>query len=108
MAESGFIPKLVQKGLCSRKSKSIFSEDVTIIRYEDVHKKKMLGSGGFGDIYAADYLGFRVILKVLSVAENEETVKEARFLQKLKHLNIVEFIGMELDKKNIDSEVYDI
>ena len=30
MAESGFkFPKLVQKRLCSRKSKSIFCEDVT-------------------------------------------------------------------------------
>ena len=60
----------------------------------------MLGSGGFGDIYAADYLRSRVILKVLSEAENEEIVKEARFLQKLKHPNIGEFIGMELNKKH--------
>ena len=64
-------------------------------------RRMMLGSGGFGDIYAADYLGFRVILKVLSEAENEETVTEARFLQKLKHPNIVEFIGMELNKKTL-------
>ena len=61
----------------------------------------MLGSGGFGDKYAADYLESRVILKVLSEAENEEIVKEARFLQRLKHPNIVEFIGMELNKKTL-------
>ena len=60
----------------------------------------MLGSGGFGDKYAADYLESRVILKVLSEAENEEIVKEARFLRKLKHPNIGEFIGMELNKKH--------
>ena len=102
MVESGFkFPKLVQKGLCSRKSKSIFCEDVTKIRYEDVDNKKMLGSGGFGDIFAADYLGSKVILKVLTEAENEEIVREARFLQKLKHPNIAEFIGMELNKKTL-------
>ena len=105
MAESGFkFPKLVQKGLSSQKSKSIFCEDVTKIRYVDVPNKKILGSGGFGDIYAADYLGSRVILKVLTEAENEEIVKEARFLQKLKHLNIVELIGMELNKKTLTLE----
>ena len=106
MAEIGFkFPKLAQKGLCSRKSKSIFCEDVTEIRYEDVHNKNMFGSGGFGDIYAADYLGSREILKVLSEAENEETVKKEKFLQKLKNPNTVEFIGMELSKKNIKSGV---
>ena len=105
MTENGFkFPKLSQKGLCSRKSKSIFCEDVTKIRYEDVRNKKMLGSGGFGDIYAADYLGSRVILKVLSEAENEEILKEVRFLQPLKHPNIVEFIGMQLNKKTLTLE----
>ena len=100
MTESGFkFPKLAQKGLCSRKSKSIFCDDVSKIRYEDVHNKKMLGSGAFGDISAADYLGSRVILKVLTEVENEKIVKEARFLQKLKHRSIAEFIGVELNKK---------
>ena len=64
-----------------------------------------LGHGGFGDIYAADYLGSREILKVLSEAENEEIVKKEKFLQKLKNPNTVEFIGMELNKKNINSGV---
>ena len=109
MVESGFkFPKLVQKGLCSRKSKSIFCEDVTKIRYEDVDNKKMLGSGGFGDICAADYLGSKVILKVLTEAENEEIVREARFLQKLKHPNIAEFIGMELNKKTLIDQIEQI
>ena len=101
MTESGFkFPKLVQEGLYYRKSKSIICEDVANFRYENLHNNKILGSGGFGDIYDADYLGPRVILEVLSEAENEEIVKEARFLQKLKHPNIVEFIGMELNKKH--------
>ena len=101
MTESGFeFPKLAQKGLYSRKSKSIFYDDVSKIRYEDVHNKKMLGSGVFGDISAADFRGSRVILKVLTEAENKEIVKEARFLQKLKHPNIDEFRGMELNKKH--------
>ena len=77
MAEIGFkFPKLAQKGLCSRKSKSIFCEYVTEIRYEDVHNKNMFGSEGFGDIYAEDHLGSREILKVLSEAEMKKSLKK--------------------------------
>ena len=45
---------------------------------------------------------------MLTEAENEEIVREARFLQKLKHPNIAEFIGMELNKKTLIDQIEQI
>ena len=52
-------------------------------------------------ILSANYLGNKVVLKELIETDHEDIIKEARFLQKLSHKNIIDFIGMDLDWKTL-------
>jgi serine/threonine protein kinase len=73
------------------------------INLHDIQHMKKIGEGMFGDIFKGDLYGQLVAVKCLKVpgevgsAKGEEVLREfydeVRILKKLRHPNIVEFLG---------------
>ena len=94
-------PKLLKKPNIPIPSEKSKHDDVLKVEYSNIRNKTLIGEGGFGKILSANYLGNKVVLKELIETDHEDIIKEARFLQKLNHKNVIDFIGMDLDSKTL-------
>ena len=61
--------------------------------YGDVLDMMMIGQGAYGKIYRGTYQSKHVVVKLLEDLDVEDICQEAKFLDRLKHFNIVEFGG---------------
>lgn len=94
-------PKLLKKPNTEIHSEKPKHDDVLKVEYNNIRNKALIGEGGFGKILSANYRGNKVVLKEMIETDHEDIIKEARFLQKLNHKNIIDFIGMDLDSKTL-------
>ena len=62
-----------------------------IFDYDEVLDMVMIGQGAYGKIYRGTYQSEFVVVKILEDVDLEDICQEAKFLDKLKHFNIVEF-----------------
>ena len=74
------------------KEASRFEGDVAVeglpcFRYNDVKKGHLIGSGGFGKVYLGKYKNKDAVVKELVDAEEQDVLREAKFLSKLNHEN---------------------
>ena len=102
-------PKLLKKPNIPIHSEKPKHDDVLKVEYNNIRNKALTGKGGFGKILSANYFGNEVVLKELIKTNHEDIIKEARFLQKLNHRNIIDFIGMDLHSihvRNISSSIH--
>ena len=60
-------------------------------QYHQVLEKQVIGHGAYGRICKREYQSQEVVLKVLEDVEEEDAKREASFLSKLIHPNIVQF-----------------
>lgn len=77
-----------------------FYIDFKDIRYEP--KTDLLGSGGYGDVYKASWMGTRIALKkfrkrTLTRHALKDFIKEIEVLNQLRHPNIVLYMGVSID-----------
>ncbi len=77
-----------------------------IIPMEDLHLKKQIGKGGFGEVYAAEWKNTPVAFKKLIVQQitnkkKKQLVNEIRIFSKLSHPNIVQMFGVVTEDNNI-------
>ena len=93
--------KLLKKPNIPIHSEKPKHDDVLKVEYSNIRNKTLIDEGGFGKILSANYLGNEVVLKELIETDHEDIIKEARFLQKLNHKNVIDFIGMDLDSKTL-------
>ena len=75
------------------------------IEYKEIYfepKNDILGSGGYGDVYKAKWLGTQIALKrfrkrTMSKSALKDFVKEIEMLNQLRHPNIVLYMGVSID-----------
>ena len=72
-----------------------------IFDYDEVLGMVMIGQGAYGKIYRGTYQSEFVVVKILEDVDLEDICQEAKFLDKLKHFNIVEFRGICLQECSI-------
>ena len=72
-----------------------------IFDYDEVLDMVMIGQGAYGKIYRGTYQSEFVVVKILEDVDLEDICQEAKFLDKLKHFNIVEFRGICLQECSI-------
>ncbi len=77
-----------------------------IIPMVDLHLKKQIGKGGFGEVYAAEWKNTPVAFKKLIVQQitnkkKKQLVNEIRIFSKLSHPNIVQMFGVVTEENNI-------
>ena len=72
-----------------------------IFDYEEVLDMVMIGQGAYGKMYRSTYQSEFVVVKILEDVDLEDICQEAKFLDKLKHFNIVEFRGICLQECSI-------
>ena len=61
----------------------------------------MIGQGAYGRIYKGEHQSQEVVLKVLEDIDKEDVKREANFLRKLIHSNIVQFKSICLEESSI-------
>ena len=61
-------------------------------QYHQVLEKQLIGQGRYGRICKKEYQSQAVVLKVLEDIDKEDVTREASFLDKLTHPNIVQFL----------------
>jgi len=66
---------------------------------EDVEIKEKLGGGNFGEVYRGVYRNGDVALKKLKGQDQDSFVNEAAMLGRLKHPNVVQYLGVHTSKK---------
>ena len=69
--------------------------------YDKVLDMVMIGEGAYGKIYRGTYQSEPVVVKLLEDVDVEDIWQEAKFLDRLKHSNIVEFRGFCLHECSI-------
>lgn len=91
------IPK---ENLNSKMIVKIVSEPSPFIDFDElvIDSKKPVGDGGFGTVYRGQYRGTDAAIKILKVQELpddalEEFSREIDLMAKLRHKNIVQFLG---------------
>ena len=94
-------PGLLKKPNILIQSEKPKHDDALKVDYNNLRNKTLIGEGGFGKILSAIYLGNKVALKELIETDHEDIIKEARFLQKLNHKIVIDFIEMDLDSKTL-------
>ena len=72
--------------------------------YDDVSDKVLIGQGGYGKIFKGKRGSELVGLKVMDYVDDEDIKKEAKFLLKLNHLNVVQVKGICLSESCIMME----
>ena len=77
-----------------------FFIDFKEIKYEP--KTELLGSGGYGDVFKASWLGTKIALKKFrkrSMTRHalKDFIKEIEMLNQLRHPNIVLYMGVSID-----------
>jgi len=80
-----------------------FFVDHRDIKYDA--KTDLLGSGGFGDVYKATWLGTMIALKrfkkrTMNRSALKDFIKEIEMLNQLRHPNIVLYMGVAIDPQN--------
>ena len=80
-----------------------FYIDFKDIRYDA--KTDLLGSGGYGGVYKASWLGTKIALKkfrkrTLTRNALKDFIKEIEVLNQLRHPNIVLYMGVSIDQQN--------
>jgi serine/threonine protein kinase len=74
-------------------AKSLLNEDWRV-RYSDLKIGDKIGSGGFGAVYRGEWRGTEVAVKKLFKSDmSEEFAQEVAFMVKLRHPNLVLFMG---------------
>ncbi len=66
------------------------------IEYDDVKREQILGHGAFGAVFKCEYLGVPAAAKVFVVSNRtlaDKVKKEADLLARLRHPNVVQFVG---------------
>ena len=69
--------------------------------YDEVLDVVNIGQGAYGKIYRGTYQWEPVVVKLLEDVDVEDICQEAKFLDRLKHFNIVEFRGICLQECSI-------
>ena len=65
-------------------------------------EKQLIGQGAYGRIYTKGNISrIKIVLKVLEDLEEEDMKREARFLSKSIHPNIVQFKSICLEESSI-------
>ena len=70
-------------------------------QYHQVLEKQLIGQGAYGRIYKGEHQSQEVVLKVLEDIDKEDVKREANFLRKLIHSNIVQFKSICLEESSI-------
>ena len=68
-----------------------------ITDYEDIADEKPIAKGGFGFVYKANYKNKTVVIKKItseSSSDEDLFLKEAKFINSLRHVNVVGFMGL--------------
>jgi tRNA A-37 threonylcarbamoyl transferase component Bud32 len=91
---------LPQENLNSKIIVKIVSEPSPFIDFDElvIDSQKPIGDGGFGIVYRGQYRGTDAAIKILKVQELpddalEEFTREIDLMAKLRHKNIVQFLG---------------
>jgi tRNA A-37 threonylcarbamoyl transferase component Bud32 len=91
-----------------RKINSLVNRGLTIIKWRDLTIMNYLGSGNFADVFEGSWKKTKVAIKKLKVPPNEEEqreilndlIKESTLLSKLRHPNVVLFLGLCTEAPN--------
>eukprot|EP01117_Protostelium_nocturnum_P016504 TRINITY_DN6541_c0_g1_i1.p1 TRINITY_DN6541_c0_g1~~TRINITY_DN6541_c0_g1_i1.p1 ORF type:complete len:754 (-),score=232.36 TRINITY_DN6541_c0_g1_i1:129-2390(-) len=96
--------KLVNRSRASNTSQGQYPSEIAecnTIEYNSLIMQELLGKGFFGEVKKALWKGTEVAVKVLYRVENEQVFfKELGIIQKLRHPNIIMFLGASLDGEN--------
>ena len=79
-------------------------ENLPSFSYDSFDGLRLVGAGAFGDVYCGNYKDEKVCIKVLKHSERRSVLREARFLYKLNHKNIVNFYAVDPKSKAIMME----
>eukprot|EP01112_Ceratiomyxa_fruticulosa_P011558 TRINITY_DN3144_c0_g2_i2.p1 TRINITY_DN3144_c0_g2~~TRINITY_DN3144_c0_g2_i2.p1 ORF type:complete len:1367 (+),score=243.20 TRINITY_DN3144_c0_g2_i2:103-4203(+) len=92
----------IRRGSSKKEMLAIELEDIYLY---DVVKGEQIGEGAFGKVFKGEWQGVQVALKTVSQASHiQELQEEAAILRKLKHPNVVMFLGIYVDP--MDSMTY--
>ena len=70
-------------------------------QYHQVLEKQLIGQGAYGRTYKGEHQSQEIVLKMLEDLDEEDMKREARFLSKLIHPNIVQFKSICLEESSI-------
>ena len=73
------------------------TSDLLSFDYEDIADEKPIAKGGFGFVYKANYKNTTVVIKKIaseSSSDEDLFLKEAKFINSLRHVKIVGFMGL--------------
>ena len=69
---------------------------------DNVLDMKMIGSGVYGKIYQGQHESKQIVVKIMDdQVDEEDVIKEASFLRRLSHTNVVKYIGIDQIKNAI-------
>ena len=92
----------VDSGVMRRFQPLLTTHSLRLIELDSLSVGKMLGSGGFGEVYQGELDSKKVAIKKLMASSRgdalHEFVKEVDVLGKLKHRNIIELIGVVIGR----------
>ena len=72
--------------------------------YDDVSDKVLIGQGGYGELFKGKRGSELVALKVMDYVDDEDIKKEAKFLTKLNHPNVIQVKSICLSESCIMME----
>ena len=64
----------------------------------ELNKVEMLGSGGYGNVWKVQHGTIFVAVKICEHSDEEDVAKEAKILSRLRHPNIVAYLGLSKDQ----------
>ncbi|KAJ8047258.1 Serine/threonine-protein kinase TAO1 [Holothuria leucospilota] len=95
------LPKLPRSSSTKAASSAQTYKGIPCFNYDDVTSNKLIAAGGYGEVFLGRYKGEDVVLKVLTLVDKKDLVKEARFLHYLDHENLVKFKAMCLTENTL-------
>jgi c-src tyrosine kinase len=83
--------------------KSAFEKSGWVVKREDLKIGQSVGKGEFGEVHSGQYQGRKVAIKSLKKdsAAVQQFLQEASLMTRLRHPNLVQFIGISLEPKPI-------